>query len=179
MIESNFDYYNFRIKYVSEGIKEEINFFQNHEYSWIPPIRDYLIYLNGRINTDRPVIDHVNHYDKAGNRCEIKKMNRDEYLKDIDIITYTKPWNKLKDVHKITKIKEFISELEYEEKIKSSEITKNREYLIKSICEGLKNKKFGKNKSLIDYDQKNMIILSISCIEYNSKKGIYDIDWDD
>ena len=179
MSEVNFDYYNFRIKHASEEIKEEIDFFENHYYSWVPPLSEYVIYLMGRISTNKPVISHINHYDKAGNKCEIQKMNRDEYLKDIDIITYRRPWNKLKDVHKLTKIKEFVDELEYKKKIKSIEITKNREFLAKEIYNGLKNKKFGKNKSQIDYDQENRTITSISCIEYNKKTGVYDIDWDE
>ena len=132
----------------------------------------------GRISTNRPVTSHVKHYDKAGNSCEIKKMNRDEYLKDIDILTYTKPWNKLKDVHKMSKIKEFINKLEYGKKVKTNEIIQNKEHLIKTIYEGLKNKQFGKNKNQIEYDQENMSITSISCIDYNQKKGTYDIDWD-
>jgi hypothetical protein len=75
------------------------------------------------------------------------------------------------------KIKEFIDGLDYPKKVKR--IDENREFLKQEICKGLTTKRFCKNKSIIDYDEKIMKIKSISCLGYNKKKGIYEIDWDE
>lgn len=179
MIEmNNFDYYNFRIKFVTEKINGEITFYEKCEYGKIYPVKDYLSYLKGRLGKDKYEMSTMTHYDGAGNKCEIKKMILDEYTKDMDIFVYKRPWNKLREFHKNMKIKEFINDLKYDKKTKPKDVSKNREYLIKEICFGLKNKKFGKNKSEIIYDQEKMKIISISCLEFNKKIGLYEIDWD-
>ena len=102
----------------------------------------------------------------------------DEYAKDMDIFVFKKPWNKLREFHKIMKIKQFVDALEFGHKAKEKDITKNKAYIIEEICAGLKNKKFCKNKSEVVYDQEEMKIMSISSVDYNKKTGLYEIDWD-
>lgn len=177
MTDSTFDYYNFRIINVTETIKNEINFYKTHEYRNTSIISSYTNYLINRISSDKPASTHVPHYDKGGNKVEIKKMNMDEYSKDIDIMMYKRPWTKLNQIHKITKIREYINNLKYDKKIKSTIIEKNREDLINDIIKGLELKKFGKNKNQIEYDHINMKINDISCIYYSKKKCIYTIKW--
>lgn len=175
---TNFDYYNFRIKYVTDKINEEIAFYEKYEYCTVHPFREYLLYLKNRLGIDKQEMKNVIYQDNFGNKCEIKKMNLDEYAKDMDILMFKRPWNKLKDFHKTMKMKEYIDHLEYRKKAKQIDITNNKKYLKEEICSGLKNKKFGKNKSEITYDEEKMNISSISCIIFNKKTGLYVVDWD-
>jgi hypothetical protein len=175
---SNFDYYSFRIRAVTDKINEEIAFYENCDYFNVYPIKDYLVYLKSRIGTDKAEMTTMTHYDNSGNKREIKKLNMDEYTKDLDVFVFKKPWNKLREFHKIMKIKEYVDNLAYNIKTKQKNILKNKEYLKEEICMGIKNKKFGKNKSEIIYDQEKMTIMSISSLDYNKKTGLYVIDWD-
>jgi len=175
---ANFDYYEFQRGLVIEKIQEEINFYNQCEFSGVPPINQYLIYLKGRIGTDKHFPTVVSHYDGLGNKCEIKKMNLDEYVKDMDIMTFRRPWNKLKEFHKIMKFREFVDHLEFKKNLDSEKIEKNKEYLKEELCNGLKTKRFNKNKSEVTYDQEQMQIISISSLEYHKKTGLYRIDWD-
>lgn len=175
---SNFNYYDYRIKMVTDKINEEIDFYENCDYHDVFIINDYLTYLKNRIGTNKIETTTITHYDNFGNRHEVKKMNMNEYNKDIDNIMFNKPWMKLREFHKIMKIKEYVNNLEYGKKVKEKDILKNKKYLIDEICSGLKNKKFCKNKSEIIYDQKNMSILSISSVDYKKKTGLYEVDWD-
>ena len=175
---SNFDYYSFRIKSVTDKINEEIAFYENCDYRNVCPVKEYLVYLKGRIGTDKIETTTMTHYDNLGNKQEIKKMNLDEYLKDVNVLTFKKPWGKLREFHKIMKIKEYVDGLEYGKKAKQKDIIKNKKYLKEEIFAGLKNKRFCKNKSEVMYDHDNMVILSISSVDYNKKTGLYEIDWD-
>lgn len=176
---TSFDYYNFRKKKVTEKINEEIEYYEDTEYAKVQPLCEYLLYLRNRIGIDQVEKTCVAHYyDNSGNKMEIQKMNMDEYAKDMDIMVFRKPWNKLKEFHKIMKIKEYINNLEFGKKAKSKDITTNKEHLKTELCDGLKAKKFGKNKAEIVYDHENMNILSIDCLVYQKKTGLYQIDWD-
>ena len=175
---NNFNYYDFQFKMVVDKINEEIDFFDHYEFSKCYPFNEYLTYLKGRIGIDRIEQKTMSYQDNSGNKHEIKKMNMDEYGKDLDVYVYKRPWNKLKEFHKIIKIKEFVDNLTFGKKCKPKEIEKNKKYLKDEICNGLKNKKFGKNKAEVTYDSQNMVIISISCLDYNKKKGLYEIDWE-
>lgn len=97
----------------------------------------------------------------------------------MNITTFDRPWNKLKEIHKIMKINEFVDNLEYKpKKISAEKITKNKQYLKDEIIDGLKTKKFLKNKSVIEYDQHKMSIISIDSIIYNKKTHKYEVDWE-
>jgi hypothetical protein len=175
---TNFDYYKFRIENVTKKINEEIAFYENDSRFKDLPIALYLTYLKSRVGMDKIEYPSITHYDTSGHKHEIKKMNIDEYVKDMDINTFSRPWMKLREIHRIMKIKEFVDTLEYHKKTKESKIMKNRDYLKNELCLGLKSKKFGKKKSVIDYHQESMLIVSISCIDYNKKTLLYEIDWD-
>ena len=96
------------------------------EYFNVHPVKEYLGYLKGRIGMDKVETITMMHYDNLGNKCEIKKMNLDEYAKDMDVFVFKRPWNKLREFHKIMKIKEFINNLEYGKKTKEKDIIKNK-----------------------------------------------------
>ncbi len=105
-------------------------------------------------------------------------MNMDEYGKDLDALVYKHPWVKLKEVHKSIKIKEYVDALEYGKRANARDIAKNREYLKQELCEGLRAKKFNKNKNEITYDAENMTILNIACVDFDKRKGLYDVEWE-
>lgn len=177
---TNFDYYNFRIDNLTTKINEEISFYEKYKYGGVYPVNEYVAYLKGRIGTDRVGQTLATYSDNLGNRHEVKKMDLSEHMKDMDIYTFSKPWKNLKEIHKMMKIKEFIDSLEYKKKYNHDEksIIKNKERLKKKVCLGLKEKKFLKNKSDIEYDQEKMKIQSISCLYLDKKSGLYKIDWD-
>lgn len=174
---TNFDYYEFRENYVRDTIIEEINFFSKSPYINYTDISDYTNYLKNRIGLDKQSYASMTRYNGLGQKCEIKKMNLDEHVKDLDMLMFKKPWSKVRPYHKIMKIREFIEKLPYKKPIKPERIAKNKEFLKNEICEGLKTKKFVKNKSEIIYDPDKMSISSIDCLTYSKKKGIYNIEW--
>jgi uncharacterized protein (UPF0248 family) len=176
-MKTNFDYYAFRFDNLREKINNEIEFYKNCKYADAPVIQNYIEYLNGRI-TNKPIFDAMIQYDKMGNRREIRKMNLDDYGKDIDIFIFKKPWEKLKPYHRIMKIREFINVLPYPRKITADAMNKNREHLQNEIIDGIKNKRFVKKRSNVSYNSDEMVIIGISCIVRNRKTGLYEIDWD-
>lgn len=176
MLQQNFDYYGFQINKVTQHINSEINFFKNYQYADCLLIKDYYDYLLTRIN-GKQANPKTAKFVQYNTGCE--KMVLDEYCKDLDIMTFKRPWARLKEFHKIMKIKEYVNNLSYKKNTKQKIIEKNRKYLVDEICDGLKNKKFGKNKSDIIYNPDKMCIESISCISLNKKKDKYEIDWDE
>jgi hypothetical protein len=82
-------------------------------------------------------------------------MYSDEYI-------YRKPWNKLNSIHKIIKIKEFISNLE------SDDIDMKKKLKIK-LVDMIKNKQLTK-KTDINYDSTNGNIISIPILQYKESK---------
>lgn len=173
-----FDYYAFRIDNVREKINDEIAFYEECEFVKYLPISQYLTYLKGRITSDKMIPNKMMHYDKSGNKCEIKKMNIDEYGKFLNELNFKKPWKKLKEFHKIMKIKEYVDNLEYRKGTKQAKIDTNRDFIKKELIDGIKSKKFVKDKCEVIYDQENMMIMNIDCVMFNKKSGVYEIDWD-
>lgn len=159
-----FDYYALKIKHAKEQVLEEIQFYKDQKY---PEIPEYVEYLETRIGLG-PVI--VSKYQSAKG---YQKMDMSEYSKDMNNMMFKKPWRNLNYFYKQMKMKQFIDDLPYE--ISENEARLNREYLLDEITKGFKNKKFGVNKNLIDYDHENTKISSISCIY--PKKGSYVIRW--
>lgn len=176
---ATFDFYAFRINYVTDVIKTEVEFFDRHKYHDQYPVKDYLLYLKTRIGLN-PVVQptyKLRYWYQPNDN--LKKLNMDEYAKDMDVMTFKRPWIKLKEFHKIMKVKEYVSNLVYPTKCKEKLIEKNRAYVIKKLIYGLQNKKFAKHKSEITYDSDLMQITAISCLSFDKVRGKYLIDWDD
>lgn len=175
----SFNYYDFRIKSVTEKINRETDFYQKCEYSAVNEIKEYILYLGGRISGRQPNNNNSKqqYYDKDKGKVEIEKMDLTKYGKDLDVLVFKKPWNKLKEFHKIMKIKEFVNDLKYNDEIDKTIVKKNRDRLTVKIILGIKEKKFGKNKSEVIYDQEKMVITSISCLHLSKSTGIYKIFW--
>lgn len=173
----NFDYYNFRIKSITDNIQQEIDWYTLHKCEKIPQLNVYMEYLKKRIGKNTPIINMTyTKYDTKGNKCELKNIDIEQYSKDMDIFVFKKPWNKMQKFHKVMKIKEFVASLEYQQ-IDNDVINTNRTYLINELISGIDNKKFNKNGSVVDWCMTNLKINSISCLDYNKKKNIYEIDW--
>jgi len=173
MNPTTFDYYAFREVRIRNKINEELNLYEQGDYAdmkELPPLNQYINYLKTRVGTNTK-----NKY--KNNARPHEHLSMIEYGKDLDILVYQRPWNKLKNIHKIAKIKEYINKLDYE-KVSDDIATKNKTELIEQLTEGLTTKRFVKGKSVVDYDQEAMIIIGISCVSAN-KKGLYEIDWDD
>jgi hypothetical protein len=175
-----FDYYTYQTNLAIDKINEEIIFYENCECNNIPMVTDYIEYLKNRIGINKYMKAPIMSTDRLGNKCEIQKMNLDEYSKGLNTITFKRPWNKLKELHKIIKINEFADSLKYKKgTISDEDKQKNIQYIKDEVIDGLKTKKFLKGGSVIEYDDQKMVIISISCVFYNKKKHKYCVDWDE
>ena len=178
-METVFDYYKFRENRLIGKITTEIVFIEkNYDYCEDYPIKDYLDYLKVRIGIGQPEFKPQLNYRVAygNNNNGLKTMVMDEYNKDMDADTFKRPWKKLREIHKVTKINEYIKTLPYEKKISEIEIESNHKYLLDELCKGLKTKCFTKDKSTVEYNEEEMIITSISCIE-KTNMDLYKINW--
>ncbi len=95
------------------------------------------------------------------NNKVIKNTNSSEtdMLTESTDYLYIKPWVKLNQIHKIIKIKEFINNININEK--------EKEILIENILELLKDKT---KKNKIIYDSEKGKIISISCLKFENGK---------
>ena len=114
-----------------------------------------------KIKVDLPKLNQPNETPFIANNAptdsitETETMYSDEYI-------YRKPWNKLNSIHKIIKIKEFISNLE------SDDIDMKKKLKIK-LVDMIKNKQLTK-KTDINYDSTNGNIISIPILQYKESK---------
>jgi hypothetical protein len=91
-------------------------------------------------------------------------LNTDTDIKSEDDYIYKKEWNKLNNIHKIIKIKEYVNNLS----INSTE----KDVLKNTFINFVKNKKITKKSSVV-YDIINCRIINIPCLEF--KNGKYTI----
>lgn len=182
-VGDNFDYYNFRIKNITTNIQQEIDYYVNNKYILVPQYNEYVEYLKKRIgkHTDQQkMLNNMTYtkYDNRGNKCELKNIDIEQYSKDLDVFVFKKPWNKMQKIHKIMKIKEYVSNLEYKSnKPSNAKISKNRSFIIDQLVSGIENKKYNKNGSVVDWSMTDFKINGISCLDYNNDTGLYEIDW--
>ena len=178
---SNFNCYELRDKHTIKSIKEELDFYEKCKFcSQMNPLSDYIVYLKTRIGIqeinkpyDAKLIGRID--SRTGNTYNIQKYNKEQYSKNMDIMMYSKPWDKLKEFHKIVKINEFIDGLVYSKNKSKSKILENKEFLKLELSNGIKNKLFKKDKNMVVYDIEKMAITSIDCLF--EEKGIYQIEW--
>lgn len=176
MEQPAFNYDEFRRSMVRQKVEEQIQFYERLPKD-APFVESYLEYLRNRLGgtfkvvPDRPLFS----YDRRGNRFEITKFDQEEFNKDMEKVTYGIPWAKMKEYHKINKIKEFVNNLEYKKNQKG--VDTNKKKIATELIKGLENKKFQSGGSIIEYDKTQMKIISISCCR-KLKNGLYEIDWD-
>jgi hypothetical protein len=138
---------NFKYNGLPKKIKEEISFYRTSPYAALPPLKEYLEYLEERIR---------------GSEYFHPKMNIEEYARELDILVFQKSWAKLKDYHKMMKIKEYLTSLNPPPSSKILEI------LLKKFSILVHNKKF--NHNAIEYDSHKMCIVKIKCLKYINGK---------
>lgn len=174
-MDMTFDYQKFREDKLVTKVNDEIKFYSESDYCEDYPVKNYIDYLKDRIGvgplTTKP---YTSYYTQNTNT--FKTMVMDEYSKDMDIHAFARPWKGLREIHRITKITEFVNALEYKTQNKVA-IDKNRQLVIKELCEGLKAKRFVKNKNTIEYDETEMRIVAISCLE-KKKNNFYTVAWE-
>lgn len=90
--------------------------------------------------------------------------NTETEIKSEDDYIYKKEWNKLNNIHKIIKIKEFVNNLP----ITNSTIKQN---LRNKLVELVKSKQLTKKKS-VNYDIINCRIVNIPCLQLKDNKYV-------
>jgi hypothetical protein len=177
---ANFEYYSLHRTIIKEKIVRECDFFVEREKQSYVICPDYYAYIKGRLGLDKAppkygMFAHVKDPD-------IEQMG-DSYGDEIQAAAYSVPWKKLQPFHKATKIGEHIDSLEYpthvgKRVVKQADIDANKAELKAELIDGLKTKKYGKNKAEITYDNVAMTITSVTSVVFNKKTGLYEIDWD-
>lgn len=171
---NRFDYYEFRRNRIAKKVSTELEYYRSIRCQ--ESCKPYIEYLRNRIEEDKNIIVPLTCCDKKGNTFEIKKMDMDEYLRDIGVSVYQQSWKKLKHIHKMKKIEEYIENLSYTSNNKEK-IEKNKRDILKELEQFLIDKNFSKRKDLFIYDEENGKIVDINYISYNKKKKIYHIEW--
>lgn len=95
------------------------------------------------------------------NKIVNEPINNNE-IKYSDDYLYKKPWAKLTNIHKVIKIKEFISKLLINDE-------KDKDELKQKLIDMVKNKQLSK-KEIVNYDSINGRIIAIMILEYKNGK---------
>jgi len=98
---------------------------------------------------------------------ELKSENNNNEVIYSEDYVYKKPWTKLNSVHKIIKIKEFVSKLFIEDKYEKNELINKLKYLVKN--------KIITKKDKVNYDKLKGRIISIPDLVYKNKKYYINI----
>lgn len=174
-----FNYYKFRIDRVKADINREIEFYRGTNFYDLPPLAEYLEYLQKRVDGPKQeIIPKHYFYDNSGNKLEVQKFDIQKNSLIHDVQNFKKAWVKIKEFHRIMKIKEFVAKLVYKRPT-SPVAVKNRSKIEQELILGLKTKRFQKKGSEIVYDAEKMQIVSISCLIHNRKSDTYQIDWNE
>ena len=178
----NYDYYKLRIQRVSKSVSREVEFFSNTPYADVGIIGEYLAIQKSRLTNDRADKKN-NKYESSYVRPNIVELDPKTYVNELELHAFNKEWTKLRPFHRTMKIKEYVKELEYNKskrspKVSQRKIDSNRKHIQHAILQGLKEKKFGKNKCQLNYNPEKMKIESIECVFFDKNTGLYEVDWD-
>ena len=174
---ARFDYYRYRLNSVKADVERELDFMMSSPVFMEEPYAGYLEYIKKKLGVDKFDPKEIHVYDEKGNLSIMQKVDK-EYIKQQSDDMYSRPWGKIRIYHKKLKIDQFVNNLKYSSKVSDKKIHKNRSEIIEKLYWGLSNKCFCKNKSVITYDAEEMVIKSISCLSYNKKTRLYEIEWD-
>jgi len=106
------------------------------------------------------IVETTNNNDTPVENTETDMKYSDEYV-------YKKSWNKLNNIHKIIKIKEFIDNLN------TNDIEMKKKLKVQ-LVDMIKNKKLNK-KTDVNYDMVNGNIIAIPIIQYKNSKFVITI----
>jgi hypothetical protein len=176
----SFDYYDFQLGYVQKTHEDEVsalmsllNNDESNMVMYMPSVVEYMKYLKNRFSSKKykyTAFYHLKTY------CATK-LSSDEHKKELEMNTYMKPWNKLREIHKKLKTEEYIKQLPYDPKLSLKKKENNIRDITEEIVLGFKAKRFAKNKNTIEYDMQLMKITNISAIHYNEKTLLYEVIW--
>ena len=137
-------YYNNLIKYCKKT---------NTEYSAFSKKLKDIQNINDTLTETESVLSNA---EKDSNNTETKEVvYSDDYL-------YKKPWTKLSNVHKIIKIKEFVSKLLIDDKRDKDELNKELTKLVKT--------RFLTKKDKVKYDSIKGKVIAIPILTFKSGK---------
>lgn len=103
--------------------------------------------------------------DNNVNESETKTIiNTETDIKSDDEYLYRKPWNKLNNIHKMIKLKEFVNNLPINNNSDKIEL-KNK------LTKMVKSKQLTK-KTSVNYDDVNCRIVSIPCLQVKNNKYV-------
>lgn len=94
------------------------------------------------------------------------KEKREDMFKEIDKHIYKKPWNRLKPIHRLEKVKQFVN-TEFDEESETK-----RKKILADLTKHINNGKLNTKKSVV-YDPKEEKILSMPALKV--KKDTYSI----
>lgn len=172
---NSFDYYMLLERSIVKDTVPEIDFYQSTQLTSVLPVSMYVKYLKNRIYRTDSV--SINKYDRYGGQIEMKNINIVEYSKDLNNLVYKREWIRLKDFHKHKKLREYIDTLKYPDDLTKEAIEKNKAFLFRAICRGLKEKRFRKGLCEIKYNSIDMRIELIDCIVVDTNTNKYKIVW--
>jgi len=183
----NFDCNAFYNEWIQGSINYELNFLKKSikKRLWNND------YFKGRINELQVELNHRNakpilkdnkivyQLDTSGKKPKIMEVQTNEFENYETELVYQKPWQRLKDFHRLVKIKEFVDELEYPDDADESKVASNKKRILAKLDDAMKDKKFNnaRKNSQIVYDPKQMKITAITCLEFDKKKKKYRIEF--
>ena len=179
------NWYKFKEEYVERIVNREIDFYESTKYANLHDIKKHAEYLKMRIGRDssNKNTEFKSRTDRYGNVQQIPVLNMEAHTREINEHIYNMPWTKLKHINKCVKIREFVDNLEYlpisraKSAAAKAQIADNRKQIADQLCKGLTDKRFHKGKSQITYDSAQHQITDISCLDYDDKADIYQINW--
>jgi hypothetical protein len=174
-----FDIYEFHQSFTQQYLQKEITFFEKSEFP-NPLLWDHLERLNNRRIKNVSLSDTNDNnntamfLDTSTKRFQLKKIDVSDYNSYMDDYVYKKPWSRLREFHRIVKMREYINELPYDNSVSAERIKKNKDIIIVELIKVLRSKELSKKKNQVTYDIEQMKITEIGCISLNDK-NIYEI----
>ena len=141
------------VKYLQELIKQLSNDGSNYHLN---SLQNLIINLKNDIE-EKKAINQISNQ---------KKSKANNIFDNLDQYMFNKPWNRLPEVHKLIKMKEYIN--------KSLIIYDNekKNILIKKVFAAVKQKKLTR-KGSVNYDQVKGRIVAIPSLKYDKNKEEY------
>jgi len=175
-----FDIYDFHQNFTQQYLQKEISFFEKSTFPnqllW-----DHLEKLNNRriknvtANDSADTNNMALFLDTSTKRFQLKKIDVNDYNNYMDEYVYKKAWSRLREFHRIVKLREFVDALEYDSTVPADKVAKNRTTVIETLIQCLKNKDLSKKKNQVIYDIDQTKITEIGCVALNTKSKLYEV----
>jgi len=173
---SQFDYSAHRIGKIRAQIMQELEELKELPHYYHPDMQKYVAYLRARVKLDQK---ESNAKYRAASSTSAINTDLELHRKKLERRIYQVEWKKLKEYHKVLQVRKFVAALKYPTSgVTLEQIAENREMVEKTIVLGLTTSRFVKKKSTIHYNELEMRITSISCLELDDDLGLYVVNWD-